>query len=173
VPDSNIGGRASGVNPSKALLDDIEWLRIEFRNRLFEGIIVKDVETDTILFVNEACADYVGATVDAMIGSHSSEFFPEHYREYHADDVEIVRSWTEKCNYLEQYVARNGRVHQIMTTKWPVKIEGRDCVCLTFFDMTAALNAVDKSQHYGRAYRSETLESSRKEAQRLLGALYG
>ena len=161
------------ITPKKTLLDDLEWLRIQFRDRLFEGIMVKDVESDTILFVNQACADYVGATVDKLIGTHSSKFFPEHYQEYHADDLEVVRSGCEKRHYLEQYVALNGQAHQIMTTKWPVKIDGRDCVCVTFFDMTAALNAVDHTQHYGRAYRSETLESNQKEAQRLLGVLYG
>ena len=161
------------MTPSRTLLDDLEWLRIEFRNHLFEGLIVKDVESDTLLFVNQATADYVGAVASEMIGSPSSAFYPDHYEEYLRDDREIVRSGEPKLDYLEQYVAPDGVTHQIMTKKWPVKIDGRDCVCITFFDLTATLQKVSENQHYGRAFNQQVLQENREEANRLLGALYG
>ena len=148
------------------------WAEVE--NRLLEGVIIKDIQRDVMLYVNDAAAEYVGASsAEAMIGRPSSEFYPKTYKEYHADDVEIYRSGRGRYRYLESYTDLYGKKHQILTSKWPVTIEGRKCVVLTFVDVTEIISAVNASQDYGRAFDAENLRKTQEESRRLIQVLYG
>ena len=158
---------------SKLLAENPKIL-FDLLDKIFDGVMIKDIRRDVMLYVNKAAADYVGApSAEAMIGRPSSEFYPDTYKEYHADDVEIFRSGRGRFGYLESFNDLNGNKHQIRTNKWPDVINGRDCVVIVFVDATQMIAQINSSQDYGRAFDAETLRKTQEESRKLVQMLYG
>lgn len=118
----------------EALAKERNLLRTVVDN-LTDRLYVKDASGRYILD-NPAHRQYLGvASAEGVIGKTVFDFFPTKIAEqYHADDVEIIRSGTPLLNREEPAITRQGEKILILTTKVPFlngKGEVAGLVCLS------------------------------------------
>lgn len=146
------------------------WLLVA--DHINDGILVKDITTDTLVYANQAAANYVGVPLKKIIGSHSKDFYPDHYEEYYKDDLRIFQTGQARLDYWEKYYDQDGLEHHIITKKLPVQTEGFSGVVALFLDVTEFMRTIELSEDYGESFDKVSIERSRHEARRLIEALY-
>jgi PAS domain S-box-containing protein len=82
-------------------------------------IFYKD-DKNNILRVNKLAADSIGLKPDEIEGKHTKEFYPEHFEQYYADDMEVIESGKPKLGIIEPFNLSTGETRWIQTDKIPI-----------------------------------------------------
>ena len=137
-------------------------------------VMVKHVDSDTIVYINRVGAESAGYAARDIIGSASSKFYAEHDA-YHREDKLIVAAGKLREKYVEQYRDAQGRTVILITNKWPHRDSSGDYVVAAAIDMTAMRRllhseAVDIGDSMARLDQVDILND---EALRLAREIYG
>ncbi len=129
--------------PLATLLETCIVLR-EVSEYSLQAVIVKDQETDRILYINRRAADLVGLAPSEMINRPCSDFWdPDTNKIYRRDDAEIVANGP-RLNYTETSVSRDGRRVCVLTNKWSRKVHGRTVIFLCAVDVLGLNDALTR-----------------------------
>ena len=131
---------------------------------------LKRLKDDVVVWCSGSAARGIGRTRDEIMGHASFVSYPE-AAEFHADDLEVYKSGKSRLFYLESYTASDGTVHQLVTNKFPLDIDGEAYVGLCAVDLTDLIGMLS-TEETGRAHRVETVQVTRAAHKRLIQALY-
>ena len=101
--------------------------------------------TNRILRANQAAADAVGTTVEALVGSRTTQWFPDEAGDYYKDDLEVMISSKPRLGIIEKLQVEGPEKHWIRTDKFPHFDENGkvDGILVFIQDATAASIAED------------------------------
>ena len=80
----------------------------------------KDAE-NRILRVNRTAADSIGMPVRDLEGRSIYDLYPHHAKQYHQDDLEVIRTGRPKLGIVEPYQVGSGEKRWIRTDKIPYR----------------------------------------------------
>ena len=78
----------------------------------------KDTQNN-ILRVNQAVASAVGTTVDELVGTNCTKWFPDEAGDYYKDDQEVMATRVPRLGIIEQFQVEGDSKHWISTDKFP------------------------------------------------------
>jgi len=94
----------------------------------------KDAE-NRILRVNRTAADSIGIPVRDLEGRSVYDLYPHHAKQYHQDDLEVVRTGRPKLGIVEPYQVGSGEKRWIRTDKIPYRSDDGRVIGVIVFAM--------------------------------------
>lgn len=94
----------------------------------------KDAE-NRLLRVNRTAADSIGLPVRDVEGRSVYDLYPEHAKQYHRDDLEVIRTGQPKLGIVEPYQTGAGKKRWIRTDKVPYRDENGVVVGVIVFSV--------------------------------------
>lgn len=151
--------------PRLAKLMKSKTVRHVFRDHAFQFVMIKDVDTDTVVFANKVVTDRMGLALGALNETPASANFSA-YAEYHEDDVEICKTRPMgRLGYEETIPNKHGGVDRLITNKVPVKFEGTQYVVIVSMNITSLWESHSDLHDRGRVFNLDKLSGAREQMQ--------
>ena len=81
-------------------------------------MVFKDTK-DNIIRVNKTLANSLNSSVEELRNIPTKDLYPNDYKKYYKDDLEIIRTKKEKLSIIENYQTANKRI-KVETSKIPI-----------------------------------------------------
>lgn len=132
--------------------------------------MLKDLDTDTILFCSKSAAQMAGygGPYQDLWNTPSSKFFPAFYQQFAEDDRAVFAGGKVTEPFVERVRPSNNEDHGdlLMTIKWPIALPGANLIALQAFNLTRIDSNLRSSRSYG-AQMSAELETAHVNSIRL------
>jgi PAS domain S-box-containing protein len=118
-------GTAFDITERKAAEDALRWQQVEERVILdyVPALIWYKDKENRIIHLNKTAADALGKKTDDVKGKSMYELFPDRGAQYHADDLEIIKSGNPKFGIIELFPMASGEQRWVQTDKIPYRTE--------------------------------------------------
>lgn len=151
-------GVSMDITEQKQIEEELKQRRAE-QQMIFDSVPAliwyKDRD-NRIIRLNQPAALSAGKSVAELEGASTYDLYPDHAAQYHADDLEVIRSGQAKRGIIEEHRLASGEQRWMQTDKVPHRNEQGDIVGVVVFavDITERKRAEESLRQAELKFRS-------------------